>query len=152
MIKKILLPSLIILFINSCGYSPMFTSKNIDINFKNIKYEENALNRSFARSIERLSNINSPNFYDVDINAKSHRTIVAKDSKGNAEIYKLELSLEITLIAINTKSQSRQKFVKSVNYKNSSDKFQLRQNENNLVDQMSQGILEDILKFVINLT
>jgi hypothetical protein len=77
---------------------------------------------------------------------------VAKDSKGNAEIYKLELSLEITLIAINTKSQSRQKFIKSVNYRNSSDKFQLRQNENNLVDQMSQGILEDILKFVINLT
>ena len=152
MIKKILLSILIILFINSCGYSPMFTSKNIDMNFKNIKYEENALNRNFARSIGSLSNINSTNLYGVNIDAKTRRTIVAKDSKGNAEIYKLELSLEITLIGINNKSQSKQRFIKSVNYKNNSDKFQLRQNENSLVDQMSQGILEDILKFIINLT
>ena len=42
--------------------------------------------------------------------------------------------------------------MKSVNYKNSSDKFQLKQNENNFIDQMTQSILQDILKFVLNLT
>lgn len=152
MIKKILIPVIIILFLKSCGYTPIFTSKNLDINFNNIDYKKNALNKSFARSIKSLSNINSSNFYDVEINAESNRTTVAKDSKGNAEVYKLELSLEITLIGKNNESKIKETFMKSVNYKNSSDKFQLKQNENNLIDQMTQGILQDILKFVLNLT
>tara|TARA_B100001063_G_scaffold245876_1_gene282929 strand:- start:4284 stop:4742 length:459 start_codon:yes stop_codon:yes gene_type:complete len=152
MIKKILIPVIIILFLKSCGYTPIFTSKNLDINFNNIDYKKNALNKSFARSIKSLSNINSSNFYDVEINAESNRATVAKDSKGNAEVYKLELSLEITLIGKSNESKIKETFMKSVNYKNSSDKFQLKQNENNLIDQMTQSILQDILKFVLNLT
>ena len=152
MIKKILIPVIIILFLKSCGYTPIFTSKNLDINFNNIDYKKNALNKSFARSIKSLSNINSSNFYDVEINAESNRTTVTKDSKGNAEVYKLELSLEITLIGKSNESKIKETFMKSVNYKNSSDKFQLKQNENNLIDQMTQSILQDILKFVLNLT
>ena len=40
MIKKILIPVIIILFLKSCGYTPIFTSKNLDINFNNIDYKK----------------------------------------------------------------------------------------------------------------
>jgi hypothetical protein len=150
MIKKKLIILIIFLFFNGCGFSPIFNAENINININKIDFNNNKINRNFAKRISTFSNQKSNNLYDLYINSYSTKDVAAKDSKGNPSIYRLQLKVDITLINNNDKKELKKSFFENVNINNNDDKFKLKITEDTLIDQMSQKILQDILKFIAN--
>ena len=132
----------------SCGYKPVFSAKNIDLNFNNITYDNNRVNRTLARSIKSLSKKKSSNLYDVKIDTNEIERIVSKNKKGNAEIYELKLILEITFTNVNNQKKYKKILTEQITFKNSDNKFELKQYKNQLLDQIIQKMLQDILKFI----
>lgn len=150
MIKKKLIILIIFLFFNGCGFSPIFNAENINININKIDFNNNKINRNFAKRISTFSNQKSNNLYDLYINSYSTKDVATKDSKGNPSIYRLQLKVDITLINNNDKKELKKSFFENVNINNNDDKFKLKITEDILIDQMSQKILQDILKFIAN--
>ena len=150
MIKKKLIILIIFLFFNGCGFSPIFNAENINININKIDFNNNKINRNFAKRISTFSNQKSNNLYDLYINSYSTKDVATKDSKGNPSIYRLQLKVDITLINNNDKKELKKSFFENVNINNNDDKFKLKITEDTLIDQMSQKILQDILKFIAN--
>ena len=148
MIKKSFIILIIFLFLNGCGFTPIFDPENINININKIDFNNNKINRNFAKRISTFSNQTSNNLYDLYINSYSTKDVVSKDSKGNPSIYRLQLKVDITLINNNNKKELKKSFFENINLNNNDDKFKLKIIENNLIEQMSQKILQDILKFL----
>ena len=148
MIKKNFIILIIFLFLNGCGFAPIFNSKNININISKIDFDNNKINRNFAKKISAFSNQTSNNLYDLYINSYSTKNIATKDSKGNPSIFTLQLKVDITLINNNNKKELKKSFFENINLNNNDDKFKLKITEDTLINQMSQKILLDILKFL----
>jgi hypothetical protein len=148
MIKKNFIILIIFLFLNGCGFTPIFNSENININIDKIDFDNNKINRNLAKTISAFSNQNNNNPYDLYIYSYSKKNVATKDSKGNPSIYNLQLKVDITLINNDDKEELKKSFFENINLNNSDDKFKLKIIENNLIEQMSQKILQDILKFL----
>ena len=148
MIKKSFIILIIFLFLNGCGFTPILNSENINININKIDFDNNKINRNLAKTISAFSNQNNNNLYDLYIYSYSTKNVATKDSKGNPSIYNLQLKVDITLINNNDKEELKKSFFENINLNNSDDKFKLKIIENNLIEQMSQKILQDILKFL----
>jgi len=148
MIKKSFIILIIFLFLNGCGFTPIFNSENINMNINKIDFDNNKINRNLAKTISAFSNQNNNNIYDLYIYSYSTKNVATKDSKGNPSIYNLQLKVDITLINNNDKEELKKSFFESINLNNNDDKFKLKIIEDNLIEQMSQKILQDILKFL----
>jgi len=148
MIKKSFIILIIFLFLNGCGFTPIFNSENINININKIDFDNNKINRNLAKTISTFSNQNNNNPYDLYIYSYSTKNVATKDSKGNPSIYNLQLKVDITLINNNDKEELKKSFFENINLNNNDDKFKLKIIEDNLIEQMSQKILQDILKFL----
>ena len=148
MIKKSFIILIIFLFLNGCGFTPILNSENINININKIDFDNNKINRNLAKTINNFSNQTDNNPYDLYISSYSTKNVAAKDSKGNPSIYNLQLKVNITLINNNDKEELKKSFFENINLNNIDDKFKLKIIEDNLTEQMSQKILQDILKFL----
>lgn len=148
MIKKNLIILIIFSFLNGCGFTPIFDSKNIDVNINKIDFDNNKISRNFAKSIETFSNQTSNNVYNLLIETSSTKNIAAKDSKGNPLVFNLMLTINITLINSKNLKEIKKSFSKNINFNNNDDKFKLRTTEETLISQMSQSILQEILSFL----
>ena len=148
MIKKSFIILIIFLFLNGCGFTPILNSENINININKIDFDNNKINRNLAKTINDFSNQTDNNPYDLYISSYSTKNVAAKDSKGNPSIYNLQLKVDVTLINNNDKQELKRSFFENINLNNNDDKFKLKIIEDNLIEQMSQKILQDILKFL----
>ena len=148
MIKKNFIIFTIFLFLNSCGFTPIFNTENINININKVDFNNNKLNRNFAKTISTFSDQKSNNSYNIFIESFSTKNIATKDSKGNPSVYNLQLKVDITLIDNFKKKEIKKSFSENINLNNNDDKFKLKNTENALIEQMSQKILQDILKFL----
>ena len=148
MIKKSFIILIIFLFLNGCGFTPIFNSENINININKIDFDNNKINRNLAKTINDFSNQTDNNPYDLYISSYSTKNVAAKDSKGNPSIYNLQLKVDVTLINNNDKQELKRSFFENINLNNNDDKFKLKITEDSLIEQMSQKILQDILKFL----
>ena len=148
MIKKSFIVLIIFLFLNGCGFTPILNSENINININKIDFDNNKINRNLAKTINDFSNQTDNNPYDLYISSYSTKNVAAKDSKGNPSIYNLQLKVDVTLINNNDKQELKRSFFENINLNNNDDKFKLKITEDSLIEQMSQKILQDILKFL----
>ena len=80
----------------------------------------------------------------LNINSKFTKSATSKDTKGNVKIYKIELITEIKTILINSKEINKVLKVSS-SYNNISNKFELKQYENNVIENLAERIAERII-------
>ena len=71
MIKKIIIPFILFLVLNSCGYSPIYSTKYQDFKIDNISFKgERKINEILRKSLVSYTKITSAeNVYDVKINS-----------------------------------------------------------------------------------
>jgi len=120
-LKPINLILTFLLFI-SCGYSPLYKDLS-NVNFS-ITLNEVSGNRKINNLIKsRLNAYNSNNAekkYDIDINTKYTKDIIAKDTTGAATEYKLTINAYFKVNSNNYKKELI--FQESFNMKSISDK------------------------------
>ena len=147
-IKSLNLVVIFLLFV-SCGFSPLYKELS-NINFSITLNEING-DRTINNLIKsKLNNYNSNNAekqYDIDINTKYTKDIIAKDTTGAATEYKLTINASFK---VSSNDYEKMFFFKeSFNMKSISDKLEEQDYEENI-----QSSLVDIItrKLILQLS
>ena len=148
-IKKFYLIFFILLL--SCGYEPIYSSKNINFSIVEIEKENTPLNNEFARTLKTFENENTLNKVKIKIESSKKVETKSKDSKGNPNVYELNMSLKMIVFEKNSNKVIQKQFSENINFNNQDDKFQLNQYQKELEELLINRIIDDVLKFLSNL-
>ena len=150
MIKKLSLLCFIIIFINNCGYTPIYSNK--DKNFVINKIDligDIEVNKILSNRLNIYkNNAGAKRFFDIVINSKSTKTTLTKDKKGNPAQFSQSVSINLTITDILNNTEMQKNFIESSTYDSSDNKFDLKKYENNLIKNMSEKIYSDLILFI----
>ena len=93
-LKKIIIILLSTLYLTSCGFTPIYSKKNLDFQINNIQFEGDREIKAIL-----LSNLSSYKTkekgrynYDLIIKAEKNVEIASKNTKGEATVYKININ------------------------------------------------------------
>ena len=148
MIKNILILSFIFLY-GCTGYVPVFSQKT-NYKFTYIELEgEKRINQIIYKNIKNLEN---PNASDVKllglkINTQKIKKIQSKDSKGNANKYKLEIKSDLEF-DMNNNTNIKKVFYISEMYDDLDSQFELNKYEKKIIGSLTERLSEKIIIFL----
>ena len=152
MIKKIIIPFILVLVLNSCGYSPIYSTKYQDFKIDNLDFKgERKINEIIRKSLVSYTKIASAEkVYDVTINSSLQKNIDTKDKKGNPAQFSIRINVDLIIVDKFDKTLQIN-FNEKNSYDNKDKKFELKIYENSLIQNMSEKILSDIILLFQNL-
>ena len=148
--KKIFLVILILL-LNNCGYTPIYSSK--DSNFKIVNLNanvNNSLTNYIKNSISVFSNEDSDKKLNISLNLKENVSVILKDSKGDPAKNRLTITVDVSLFDTNKNLVASNSFSESFQYNIDDNKFNLKQYEKNLKFSLIEQISQQIIEFLTN--
>lgn len=151
LVRNILI--LLMLILTSCAYEAIYSEKNYSFEINEIVFTgENKINKIIKQKLKIIKNNNDDGkkAYSLLVNSDQKKTIVSKDSKGDT----LKFEIIITTYYEITRNENflfKGQIKKSNIYNNVSDKFKLEQNENIIIQNLSEKISEEIISSIINL-
>ena len=148
--KKIFL-ILIILYLNGCGYTPLYSSK--DSNYKIISLKKNvnnSLTNYVQNSIEVISNENAKKSLNVSFDYNENISVILKNSKGDPTKNRLNVVIDLSLLDSNDNLITSKQFSESFEYNIDDNKFNLEQYEKNIKFNLIEDITQQILVFLAN--
>tara|TARA_B100002051_G_scaffold261900_1_gene283918 strand:+ start:101 stop:556 length:456 start_codon:yes stop_codon:yes gene_type:complete len=148
--KKIFLVILILL-LNNCGYTPIYSSK--DSNFKIVNLNSNVnnnLTNYIKNSISVFSNEDSDKKLNISFNLKENVSVILKDSKGDPAKNRLTITVDVSLFDTNKNLVASNSFSESFQYNIDDNKFNLKQYEKNLKFSLVEQISQQIIEFLTN--
>ena len=142
---KIAILILIIFTLNSCGFTPIYSSKGSEYKLISIdKNNNNRLTNYLENNIMAISNENATQSIKVKLVLKESISVILKDSKGDPSKNRLTISVDLTLNDVEDNLISFKKFSESFEYDVQDNKFNMKQYEKtislNLTDKISQQI------------
>ena len=140
---------ILFLILSSCGYQPIYSTKNLNFTIGKVEKENTSLNNKFAKSINALTNRESDKKINIKIESDKNIKIKSKDSKGNTLVLELEVNLKF--INLDSDNQVQQSLSRKITYNNSDDKFKLKEYENELEDILITKIIEDLINYLSNI-
>ena len=132
----------IIIFITSCGYSPIYSNlknKNINIQVEKINGNKD-VNQLIIQKLSRYQNQSSEEVYNVKIDTNYEKLILAKNTAGNATNFRLNLNVKIiaTLNGISKELKFNEKF----DMKKGDTIFEEEKYENIIINDMTNLIIQ----------
>ena len=140
---------ILFLVLSSCGYQPIYSTKNLNFTIGKVEKENTSLNNKFAKSIKALTNRESDKKINIKIESDKKIRVKSKDSKGNTLVLELEINLKF--INLDSDNQVQQSLSRKITYNNSDDKFKLKEYENELEDILITKIIEDLINYLSNI-
>ena len=140
---------ILFLVLSSCGYQPIYSTKNLNFTIGKVEKENTSLNNKFAKSINALTNRESDKKINIKIESDKNIRVKSKDSKGNTLVLELEINLKF--INLDSDDQVQQSLSRKITYNNSDDKFKLKEYENELEDILITKIIEDLINYLSNI-
>ena len=149
--KKIFL-IIIFLFLNSCGFTPIYSSK--DSNYRIIDFNKNVnnnLTNYIQNSVIVLSNEESTKSFNINLEFNENISVILKDSKGDPN--KNRLTIDINLIVMSDIGNliTSKEFSESFEYNITDNKFDTKEYEKNIKFNLIEDITQQILVFLANL-
>ena len=140
--------SLIILsvILTSCGFKPIYNSKNS--NFQIIEIEnKNESKNSFAieNMIMSLSNKDALRRIKLEMDYKQSITTILKDSKGDPSKKKLSIIVNLKVKNERDNVLTNKNYNEEFSYDVQSDKFNMSQYEDNIINNLNNKISNDIV-------
>ena len=148
--KKIFLV-IIILLLNNCGYTPIYSAK--DSNFKIISLNSNVnnnLTNYIENSISVFSNEDSNKKLNIVFNLKENVSVILKDSKGDPSKNRLTITVDLSLFDINKNLLVSNTFSESFQYNIDDNKYNLKQYEKNIKFSLVEQISSQIIEYLTN--
>ena len=136
---------IIFLFFIGCGYSPIYKDlSNINFSIKLNKVSGNrTLNNLFKSNLNNYNSNNSEKKYNIDIETKYIKDIIAKDTTGAATEYKLTINVSFK---INSNDYDREFiFQESFNMKSITDKLEEKDYEENIKSNLVNIITRKLI-------
>ena len=147
MMKKAIFTILIFLFTSSCGYQPL-VFKNADLS---IKLDELGGNSKINYIIKNRLKIyeEKNNNYNLEIvDSNINKIVASMDTKGNPKSYQLSVELIINLKENTNIIIKDKKFIDTANYNTISSKFDLKKYEDNLIENLTEKISDEIILYI----
>jgi len=148
--KKIIL-FLGFLLLVSCGYQPIFSSKNSNFLIEEIIYDKNdKISLKIKNGLNYLTSIkNYREVIKLKLQSEKRIDVSSKDSKGDPLIYKMTISSNIEIYS-NDQLVNEKNISKQFSYKTISKKFDLKQYEKTIEENLIEGIKRDIIFILYN--
>jgi len=140
---------ILFLVLSSCGYQPIYSTKNLNFTIGKVEKENTSLNNKFAKSINTLTNRESDKKINIKIESDKNIRVKSKDSKGNTLVLELEINLKFINLA--SDNQVQQSLSRKITYNNSDDKFKLKEYEKELEEILITKIIEDLINYLSNI-
>ena len=136
-----------ILFLSSCGFKPIYSSKGQNFTLGNVNLVgEKKLVKYFDTRIKRFKG-DSDKKYDLDVKLDVVKNIISKDKKGDPSIFSIQISLKMLFKQPN-KTNISKTFVQNTTYNNIANKFDLKKHEKSLEKQLTDKIIEDFISYI----
>ena len=139
---KILKYSFIIIFLTSCGYTPIYSNlknNNINIQVQNTSGDKD-LNNLIVQKLSRYQNENAKKKFDVTIETDFNKIILTKDTAGNATNFRL--SLKMTFNATNNGNSEELIYFEKFDMKKGNTIFEDQKYENIIKNDMINIIIQ----------
>ena len=136
---------LILLILNSCGYSPMFKDFN-DLDFSiNIKetYGARKRNNLIITNLKSYTQIEATKKYEISVDTDYNKNIIAKDSTGAATEYKIVISSNFKINSTNFNEEIS--FTESFNMQSMSNKLDEKDYEENIENNLTNTITRKLI-------
>ena len=144
MVKKILIIFSLIL-LTSCEYKPIYSSANKS-NYKIIVTEltgDKKLNKFIVENLTRNSEKDSNQIVNIKINTTYTKSILAKDSSGNATDYQANA---LTTFLIDQNLVTKQFDInEKFNFQKMSDKYEEKSYEENIKKNLAKSISQKLI-------
>ena len=148
--KKIILVLSFLLLV-SCGYQPIFSSKTSNFLIEEIIYNKNdKISLKIRNNLTYLSKAeNYIRVIRLKLSSEKKIDISSKDSKGDPLVYKMTISTNVEIYS-NNELTMQKKIAKNFSYKNTENKFDLKQYEKTIENNLIETIKEDIILILYN--
>ena len=142
---KILKYIVLLVFVTSCGYSPIYSNvnnKNINIQIEDVNGDIN-INKLIVQKLSRFQKSNSEKVFTVKIESNYEKLILTKNTAGNATNFRLNLNVRF-LTTINGDSKEFL-FFEKFDMKKGDTIFEEEKYENNIKNTMTNIIIQRFL-------
>tara|TARA_B100001540_G_scaffold316135_1_gene345194 strand:- start:1413 stop:1859 length:447 start_codon:yes stop_codon:yes gene_type:complete len=145
--KKILL--IIIFFITSCGYQPIYLNKILKNNeFYKITLEGDIdINKKIVNALSLKENEFDDTLNNLMLTTSFDEIVTSKNSKGQIKSYRSQIRL--SLIVKNKKEEILNKmFIEQFSYNNKDNKFELLQYQEEVKNNLINKIIEQAILYI----
>ena len=154
-LKKII-TTLSFLLLLSCGYEPMYSKKQINSNY-NFSINtinligDNKVNQILKNKLIRtLEKEKKSTELNLNLNSKIEKSITSKNKKGNPVGFSIKITTNLEVFE-NEILKGKTNFEKSFAYNNKSNKFDLKQYEKNIKDNLILELSYEINRYLNSL-
>ena len=153
-LAKIFFGSILILFLYSCGYTPIFTKKDINFSIDKIEFSgDKDLKNNIGKSLYSYRNLGDEKKKISIVLQNSKNTIVAaKNSKGKPQVYKIFVNTIVKIAIDNEDDFTQKNIVKSITYSAVDSKSEQKRIEEKLVKDLSDQIAREIVLTIMEKT
>ncbi|MDC0608848.1 hypothetical protein OAO75_03560 [Candidatus Pelagibacter ubique] len=148
--KQIIL--LLLLLLSSCGYEAIYSKKNsVNYNFSVSELNfvgDRMVNLKIKEKLNNYAQAKKDKDFTLKISSTSEKVILSKNTAGDATSFKNSVSINIEVL-MNNKFKSNFIILESFNYNNISNKFNLKQLEKDIKNNLAE-VASDKLIFKLS--
>ena len=144
--KQIIL--LLLLLLSSCGYEAIYSKKN-SVNYSFSVSELNfvgdkTVNLKIKEKLNNYAQDKKEKDFILKISSTSEKVILSKNTAGDATSFKNSVSINIEVL-MNNKFKSNFIILESFNYNNISNKFDLKQLEKDIKNNLAETASDKLI-------
>ena len=145
-LKKIFIFPIFFLFFLSCGYTPIFSKKDVNFSIENIKFlGDKDVKEKINNSLSNYKNkLNKEKKVSLIINSSKKINIASKNSKGEAQTNRISIEASVKII-LSENNFLVKSFSKSSIYAVIDRKSEQKSIENKLTENLSSEIALQII-------
>ena len=144
--KSLILIIIFSVLLNSCGFKPIYNSKSS--NFQVIEITNKNKNKnSFAieQMVMSISNQKAVRKVKLEFDYKKSIDVILKDNKGDPSKKKLSITVNLKIKNEIDNILATKNFNEEFSYNVQNDKFTMAQYEDNIINNLSNKISNDII-------
>ena len=154
-LKKII-TTLSFLLLLSCGYEPIYSTKQINSNdnfsINTINYiGNNKVNQILKNKLKKILNKEKKSIeLNLTLNSMVEKVVTSKDKKGNPISFEIKIIIDLEVFE-SAILKNKRNFEEKFEYNNKSNKFDLNKYEKNIKDNLISKLTNEIIKYLNSL-
>ena len=154
-LKKII-TTLSFFLLLSCGYEPIYSKKQINSNYKfsinSINYiGDNNVNQILKNQLQKILNKEKKSTeLNLNLNSRVEKAVTSKDKKGNPKRFSIKILINLEVYESEI-LKGKANFEENFEYNNRSNKFDLKQYEKNIQDNLISELSDEIIRYLSSL-
>ena len=144
--KQIIL--LLLLLLSSCGYEAIYSKKNsvnYDFTVSDLSFVgDKTVNLKIKEKLKNYAQDKKEKDFILKISSTSEKVILSKNTAGDATSFKNSVSINVEVL-MNNKFKSNFIILESFNYNNISNKFNLKQYEADIKNNLAEAASDKLI-------